>query len=346
MNKLKRVIIAVALLLVIGLPVFLTSCGKVDPKIEITTEFKTEYYVGEKLDVTGGILTYTDENGKESFVSIEEKMLTGFSSATVGTRKMVLSYKDLTILVDYVIKESVDIPLNTLFWCEDTKAVWGEGQNLYLYHTGDSEYIYLTVSGYSPSTMNEDLDSLFLNAGGVKYPYEKTDDKGAMNYRVLIGENGWMNFKAVSDTVVTMTFGEITGETVDFNYNFVKYVPGNTLDVSKDVLYWCEDTEEAFGENQKIYVYFDKDTTDLYMTVNSYTPAEMCADLNSLLLDDFGSTYSYTKSEKNDVIIYTVNEAFFTGIVTIKPTNQNTINVVSKEGDEIVFEYNFVKYAA
>lgn len=59
-NKLK-IILASCLMVLCCFSVLLVGCSKTNAKIEIASQFKTTYYVGEELDVVGGILKYTDE---------------------------------------------------------------------------------------------------------------------------------------------------------------------------------------------------------------------------------------------------------------------------------------------
>ena len=60
----------------------MTACFEkpTEPSIEVSVEFKNEYLVGETLDVTGGFLTYTGKDGKETPVQITADMCEGFSS--------------------------------------------------------------------------------------------------------------------------------------------------------------------------------------------------------------------------------------------------------------------------
>ena len=72
--------------------------------ISIHTNLKTTYYVGESLDVTGGIINYTVD-GHTTQVAVTENMVTGFSSTTTGTRNMIITYQGQTTTVSYSINE-------------------------------------------------------------------------------------------------------------------------------------------------------------------------------------------------------------------------------------------------
>ena len=86
--------ILVLLLLVLTACLF-AACGEdpVSPEIEIKAAFKTEYVIGDELDVSGGILAYTNEDGQTKDVEITEEMISGFTTETAGTRSMVLTYE-------------------------------------------------------------------------------------------------------------------------------------------------------------------------------------------------------------------------------------------------------------
>lgn len=79
--------------------------------ITLKTEFKTVYYVGEMLDVTGGILSYT-KDGKTVDVILKQNMIDGFSSSTAGTRNMVILYEGYTTTVSYTIREIPEFTVN------------------------------------------------------------------------------------------------------------------------------------------------------------------------------------------------------------------------------------------
>ncbi|MGN1213157.1 MAG: bacterial Ig-like domain-containing protein [Christensenellales bacterium] len=104
MKKANKIILSIALVLILALPVFAGGCFLFDSeKIEIYTSFKTEYEIGEKLDLTNGKIEYTDANGKKTIVEITTDMITAFNSDTVGNRDLIVTYKGNTITVPYKI---------------------------------------------------------------------------------------------------------------------------------------------------------------------------------------------------------------------------------------------------
>lgn len=77
MKKWTKFLILPALILCSLFSLF--ACGKTQDGIKIHSEFKTVYYVGEELDLTGGIIDYTSE-GNTVQVVISEEMVSGFST--------------------------------------------------------------------------------------------------------------------------------------------------------------------------------------------------------------------------------------------------------------------------
>lgn len=129
----------------------LTACGtdtKPTPDgISIHTNFDTTYYVGEDLDVTGGIINYT-KDGKTSQVVITDSMITGFSNDVAGTRNMVITYLGETLVVSYVVKEIPEVPLSfEKVYCSNLVSSDGVHQE-YFYVRFEKRYneIYFRVA--------------------------------------------------------------------------------------------------------------------------------------------------------------------------------------------------------
>lgn len=115
----------------------------VEPKITsiaVKTPFDTEYYEGESLDISGGVITATYDNGQTTDINITASMVSGFNSATTSTsRSFTITYKDLnnrthTTTLAYVVKpltvktlelnEDFPSPLN--FYIGDSLDLFGK----------------------------------------------------------------------------------------------------------------------------------------------------------------------------------------------------------------------------
>lgn len=67
---------------------------------------KTEYSLGEALDVTGGKLTATYENNTSATIDITPDMVSGFDSMTSGTKTLTVKYSSQTVTFDITVKNS------------------------------------------------------------------------------------------------------------------------------------------------------------------------------------------------------------------------------------------------
>lgn len=116
MKKLNKVFVSLALVLVLVIPVLVSGCfGGSKEGIKIHTEFKTEYMIGEDLDLTNGKIEYTDKTGKKTVVVITEQMVTGYDKNNAGTRELVITYEGNTLLVEYTVNP-YDVELGAVYY--------------------------------------------------------------------------------------------------------------------------------------------------------------------------------------------------------------------------------------
>lgn len=103
--KIFKKIFCICLVLSLCLiPAILSGCAnKTEAKIEIHQTFKTEYLVGEELNINNGIIKYTDSDNNVSYINITENMVSSFNTLTSGTRDMVITYNNSTLLVSYTV---------------------------------------------------------------------------------------------------------------------------------------------------------------------------------------------------------------------------------------------------
>ncbi len=111
-KKLKfSIIIAFALMLTLFAGV-LAGCGSGnDDNAQIVVRsdmIKTEYVVGEKLEITGGVLEYV-LNGKTTHIQITKEMISNFSTEKVGSYAMIVTYNGKTTTVGYTVNKGFDL---------------------------------------------------------------------------------------------------------------------------------------------------------------------------------------------------------------------------------------------
>ncbi|MBE7075388.1 MAG: hypothetical protein E7376_05370 [Clostridiales bacterium] len=100
--------------LVISCALLICACQKPEDKITIYTPFKTEYLVGEELDVTGGILNYT-KNGTTTQVVVTEDMIQNFSSTSMGTFTLIIEYEGCTTTLQYIVEYKFNVSYTNIY---------------------------------------------------------------------------------------------------------------------------------------------------------------------------------------------------------------------------------------
>ena len=76
--------------------------------------FKSEYYVGDSIDTSSAKVEYyqSKTTEKPTSVPLTVDMITGFSTDNIGTFKMIVTYKNLTTSVSYVVKQPLPPPVS------------------------------------------------------------------------------------------------------------------------------------------------------------------------------------------------------------------------------------------
>lgn len=110
----------IAAILIILLLFIITSCGgksdKTLTKIELSTSPKTEYYLDDMLDVSGGVVTAYFDDDSTTRIELTPGMVSGFDSSTEGSKTITISYKygDVTKTISFEINVISNIALTGL----------------------------------------------------------------------------------------------------------------------------------------------------------------------------------------------------------------------------------------
>lgn len=76
---------------------------------------KTEYLYGEELDVSGGKIEITNEEGEKEIIEITKEMVTGYNPEEIGEQKLTIKYEELEIeyivnVEDYEVSLKIEKP--------------------------------------------------------------------------------------------------------------------------------------------------------------------------------------------------------------------------------------------
>ena len=151
--------------------------------IAISSQFKTTYFVNEELNLDGGAIVATYEDGKSEILSITEEMVgETFDSTTAGSKIMTITYKETSVEVPYKINliEATGISVESRF----NKTEYREGEDLDIaggkirvyYNNNTSQVVDITasmVSGFNNTYVNENEKTLTITHLGftttIKY---------------------------------------------------------------------------------------------------------------------------------------------------------------------------------
>lgn len=141
-----------------------------------TSPTKTEYFVGEDIDLTGAKITATYEDSTTKDFDITEDMISGFASSTAGTNIVTVTYEGKTTTFDVTIKEpavtgiTISTTPKTEYLIDDSLDVSG-GKITVSYEYGDPNVIPITLAMVTDFNCFAAVESQILT---VTYE-EKTD---------------------------------------------------------------------------------------------------------------------------------------------------------------------------
>ena len=269
-KKLKfSIIIAFALMLTLFAGV-LAGCGSGnDDNAQIVVRsdmIKTEYVVGEKLEITGGVLEYV-LNGKTTHIQITKEMISNFSTEKVGSYAMIVTYNGKTTTVGYTVNKGFD--LSKIYYSDTiSPACWVK------FDEQESKMYF--VQGYS--TAPEDI-AIWEQYGTVE-TYVKSFKDGKLNIIVTcVNPNHTTSvaeIKTISETSFDMT---VEGETINFK-------AAKEFDMTK--VYYSDTISPA------CWVKFDEQESKMYFVQGLTT-----APKNDEEWEQYATVSSFTKHYKN-----------------------------------------------
>lgn len=159
-------------------------------QIVIDETFKTEYFVDEPLDLTGGVITVYFNNNTQKTINLDEAdngvTITGFNEQTPTTAQMRISYEEAEFFVNYTIKAVIEqsIRLSSNF----DKMTYHIGDNYdptggkieVTYNNGDVKFEDITVDMLETKTASTvgtktiTISTFYLNPN--QNPNDATDD--------------------------------------------------------------------------------------------------------------------------------------------------------------------------
>ena len=131
--------------------------------ITVSGPTKTQYEIGDELDLTGLVVTAHYSDGSEA--AVEDYEVSGFDSSTAGEKTITVTYQDKTTTFTVNVKEAAPVvTLESITVSGPTKTEYKIGEELDLtglvvtahYSTGDEATVTgYEVSGFDSSTAGE-----------------------------------------------------------------------------------------------------------------------------------------------------------------------------------------------
>ena len=133
--------------------------------LNVTTLPKTEYFVGDKINVKYGKVTAGLTSGKSFTANLSDCSISGFSSAEAGTVDVKVRYEGVEttypVTIGDVVATSIAISKmpKTTFLLDEQLSV-SDGKLKVVYNNGRTALVDITenmVSGYDPETLGEQV---------------------------------------------------------------------------------------------------------------------------------------------------------------------------------------------
>lgn len=290
MKKLSKILLTFAFVLMLAVPFALIGCGeaKINEGIEIHTSFKTEYDVGDELDLGEGKITYTDEKGTQTVVEITSSMISSFDTTSAGSKEMTVTYNDYTVLVPYTVYDVFDV----------------EGGAIYVGQVpNNNENSYFVVKFNNSKTSFR----VFYASNEEDIEIEHSTDTIASCTREKINhqwiyrgswEGGQATITAINAKQVHIEVTEST-QTISLNKDLTKYEEPENIEIG--ALYYCEvTTQDGFPENGFLVVSFNSNLSFKIGTVNNeqdITVATNHGPVNSCVIEKINNTWVYTATD-------------------------------------------------
>ena len=150
MKKILLAILVVVLMVGCGVGGYFIGQNIGKPKvisIEIKEGFRTEYQIGEDVDVEGGIIQVKYEDETTKYVAITKDMVSSFKSNALGVKNMLVNYEGVNCVVSYIVT-GVKLTEERYLYYDSS-----EGDYIYVYKYG-SKYEMLYYGTYTPDSSN------------------------------------------------------------------------------------------------------------------------------------------------------------------------------------------------
>ena len=135
--------------------------------IAITSLPKTSYKLGEELNLAGGVITVSYNNGSSERVDLSKATVTGFNSTQAGKQTLQVSYLDKTASFDVTVSDKT--PVSEINGEDDAVKVWSFARTIYIETAADTKYTIVDLNGrmITTSTTKSTHEEIQVNGSGI-----------------------------------------------------------------------------------------------------------------------------------------------------------------------------------
>ena len=279
--------------------------------IEITTPPKTEYFVGENLDLTGMVVTAKFSDTSEEIVPHSALTITGFNSATAGQKTITVTYgtvsKTFNITVTAVTLDCIEVT-------EPHKTTYFIGEPL------DITGMVVTAVYNNGSRVNVSASITVSNISGYNAASEGSQE-------LTVTYNGK---PATFDVVVIDPERNLTDLQITTPPSKTTYYQGEELDLTGMVVtaHWGE-FNAPLGHGMLEITGFNTALTGLQTLIVSYGEKSAFQDVtvNALVVMSISITAQPSKTT------YLLGEALDLGGITVRAVLNSGSNINVNAGD-------------
>lgn len=350
--------------------------GKSVTSIELLTDIKDEYFVGDTLDITEATIKVTYTNHTTEDIIITNEMVSGFDTTTAGEKNITITFGEKTITVPYTVTDvvatniSIKTPFKTNYYVGDNLDL-SNGKVTITYNNSTTKDVTITNSHIvNFSTENVGNFNLNVTVEGktLTIPYTITAlevssiaIKTPFKTSYFVGDN-----LDLSNAKLTATYN--SGKTEDINIlatmisgfdstnpaniNLTLTYSGKTITNISCQIKAIELVNVTLKESFKDTVYFVGETINLsgnklILSYNNSTTKEI--DISSSMILNFSTAYSGNKQfiiiyDNFSIIVnYTVLDVIATSIELVSNFESTTYFVGDKinlSGAQIKITYN------
>lgn len=302
-------------------------------KITIASAFKTNYFVGDTIDISGGKITVTYEDNSTSTLPVSALMISGFNTESSGSKIMSITVGDATLEIAYQVNKveitsiSISKPFKTSYIQNETLDTTG-GKLDVVYNNGKTQTIDITtsmISNFNSTSPSVNEKTMTLSYEGFTLQVKYTVSEITITSYGI--STPFKNEYFVGDKI------DVSGGFLNINYSDGSF---ETVQVTTDMIsefYTDTDGEfEMFINYKNISIKFEYTVTAVTIeTIELSSPLTKTTYYVGESIDLSGGILTLTYNNgKTETVSTTANGVTYTGFSTNLDGENKTLTIKYK----------------